>query len=336
MKFNAVVLLAVAGFVHCGVTHSQDSSSERKPELSAARLAEISAQRKALAKDTSGEPTLQDYFRVVSSPSASGSKTWTLQTSVRVLRLGKSKSTITLVATHHFGTPGYWRSLSAVLARSRVVLNEGIEGLNGYQETEGAREVEGGERAAGDRLGDVLVRYSRVLSQIGGFVEEIVWELDAWREGWIRADLDWNEFKAQLEAKPEGKWSTELLAPLAKYVRELEALKPDSLSDAWRARAVQDYVASVLQKLPILKSPESGAWRELGAARERVVMVKLREVLRNAGDDPASVAIRYGASHLPNIESAIRASGKVTLISHVWVDVLSVRQHGPRPAAEEE
>ena len=65
-------------------------------------------------------------------------------------------------------------------------------------------------------------------------------------------------------------------------------------------------------------------------------MVKLREVLRNAGDDPASVAIRYGASHLPNIESAIRASGKVTLTSHVWVDVLSVRQQGPRPAAEEE
>jgi hypothetical protein len=330
MKFHSVAVSAVVGVLLCGIAHAQDRSPEIKPQLSAARLAEIAAQRKALAKDASGKTALGDYFRVVGVYSPGGEINWTLQTSVRVLRLDKSKSIVTLVATHHFGTPGYWRSLSDVLARSQVVLFEGIMGSKSSAQTKREREAGAGEGTSAVPVVDVTVRYVRALSRIGGFVEEMVWEIDAWREGWVNADLSWNEFEAGLKGKP----AIEGLAPLAKYVGELEELKRDLLSEASREQIVQGYVSAVLQQLPFLRRSRSDAWRKVAAARERIVLLKLTDVVRKSGDKPASVAIRYGAAHLPNIESAIRASGKVTLISHVWVDVLSVRQEGPRQTTE--
>jgi len=297
--------------------------------------AEAARQRDLLRDAGCMPPERKAYLRVVSRylPEFGGNE-WTVQTAIRTFDLPNSNARVALAATHHVAQPMYWKTIELALANSDLVLAEGIEAP---RRDDGSGTGNKPQRANSPAtvFGKTIRRYHRLLASVGGLVEEIVWEVDAWDDSWCRADVSWHEFESSL-SQPR---TFPDLSELRAYLDRMEGLHRRDELDDLRFQIIGGYIQAIKKELPYASPRDGAAWDGLNRARESAVLREVRERLKCVPDEgrtPRRIGVKYGACHMGNIERAIRSEHHATLLGSVWVDAISIRVKRPRSTSNGE
>jgi hypothetical protein len=213
-----------------------------------------------------------------------------LQTRSRIYRHPETGTVVSLVGAVHVGDPAYYEELQRMLDAHEVVLFEGVRGLDS------------GEIEFIARLQIELKDFLGL-----GFQKD---HLDYARPNWVNADMTWEEMRRELEARNQELIpNMEAIRRMTPMITKMLETQMKSLEKSPGARAlVQDSAKRILGRM--LASSER-LFKMLGIYDEKQrndVLISLRndrafEALeKSLAEGKRSVAVFYGAAHLPDLE----------------------------------
>lgn len=242
------------------------------------------------------------FGRVIWSYSADGKGLAIVQTSSTTFTRADGREVV-LVATHHLGTPEYFRSLESALHDADVIWAEGV--------TLG----DGSEAASTDCPEPLkpLEEYYGLEAQVSGLSNQKDWE-DGIRDGrWKSADLDTAQLEELYADDDPANWDV-FTESLGRELARLRALSRGGVSDDTQRAARVGLVDGVSR----FRKPEE-SWGVMNRERERAAWEAIRAGLGTGRRH----AIIYGASHCPALTARLVEAGYVER-SATWHDAFAV------------
>lgn len=243
-----------------------------------------------------------------------GERLWVVQTAVQVFQSSDHRRVVTLVATHHCGTPRYYRAIEHELRDADVIWAEGLT-------PKGGPEVEADDLPKPLRL---IKQYQDTMAEAARLSKQGDWERNVVDDRWKNADSDLAAVCDMVAAMPPDDRTS--------YEHALEG----SLNRL-RVLARREDATSVQSARLIIVGGVASSGRgastlaRVQAARESAAWTTIVAGLGTFQKQ----AILFGADHIEALAERLEAAGFVWQ-STSWLDVLSVAplpvSHGDTPA----
>ncbi len=252
-------------------------------------------------KPAGDEERPDGYIRWVAGEDADPDR---LATGTSRWRHGPSGDTVLLVGVVHVGEQGYYEQLQRRLDRCDVVLFESV-GKGDATDEELARL-------------DALLRMQLLMRDALGlrFQKD---GLDYDRAFWKRADVDFEDLQRSLKAHDTAlPTDSPLMAGFVKRVAAIASEGKGQRSPVLRARAARLLGPALSQADRIMRQPSLAGLRgAIVEDRNTAALGKLEAELKD-GPPGRTVALFYGAAHLPDLEARLDRNAAFTWQGVEW------------------
>lgn len=244
------------------------------------------------------------FGRVVGSVADAGNPVYIVQTASTVYTSADGQRTVTLVGTHHLGTPEYFRSLEPALRDAEAVWVEGVTLGDGSE----ADPMDCPEPLK------PLEEWYELYEAVSGLSNQKDWEHEIRDGRWGNADADVARLHSLYAATEPASWAT-INDDVKRELAWLRALSRRGPSEDVQREARLNIVKHVYR----YSREAEGGLETMNAERERAAWETIRAGLRTG----ARFAILYGAGHCPALEARLIEAGYVRR-SATWHDVFVV------------
>lgn len=257
---------------------------------------------------TAPTPPVASYARFVTQPDG------TLEMSTAAARLvAPGKPDVWLVGAIHIGAKAYYNSLQKLLDAQGEVFYEGVKA--------GADAPNFAQRPA-PKAGDPTPTY-KILSDALGLDFQLT-DIDYRRPNWTNVDLTWAELdalnKAQANGKPtqfdQVKGMLDPAGGAAKMLSSMLGIATPGMKEAI--------------KIVMIRAAGSDTTPGLDPATEKIVVLARNKAVIDAlaaataaPKPPRSIAVFYGAKHMPDLQTALVAKYGYRLDEKRWFPAAS-------------
>ena len=228
-------------------------------------------------------------------------------------RTGAADRYVDLVSAVHIGEAQYYQDLNQRFAQYDVVLYEAIKPKDAVLPTGGAAEKSG------------LSTFQSGMADFLGLVFQMD-HVDYTPQNFLHADLSPQEFMQSMEDKGESIFSMVFNVWRASLSQGLTGQTPitnldvvNALMATDRQDAFRKLMATAMMDLDSLKVLEGSEGSTIIAARNDRALSVLSQAMKNA--DNQSIAIFYGAGHLPDFHDKLVRRFDLVPVATQWLDV---------------